>query len=119
MAYDITADRKPFDFASPIAPIPFGKHKGEVMWTIGMGSLDWFSSALNLTERGRQTIQDAKEMCVHVGEYAVIRNFKGSTWHCKVQGYFTSKSVAEAHTNIGEGYEDFVYHIREDSCSCK
>lgn len=118
MAYDITADQKPFDFASPIAPIPFGKHKGEVMWTIGLSSLEWMSRALKLTDRAKETIQDAKEMCVHVGEYAVIRTLKGTTWHCKVQGFFSSKSIAEAHTNIGEGYEDFVYHIHESSCSC-
>jgi hypothetical protein len=113
MAHDITADRKPFDFTSPIAQLQFGKHKGEVMWTIGLSSLEWMDRSLTLTDRARQTIHDAKEMFVRSGEYAVMRNIKGDKWECKLQGIYSSKSIADAHTNIGEGYEDFVYHIKE------
>jgi hypothetical protein len=112
MAYDTTADRKPIDYSSPIARLPFGKYKGEVMWTIGLNSLDWMLANFNLTPRGIDTINDAKQLFVRSGEYAVMRNLKGERWECKLQGIYSSRSIAEAHTNIGDGYEDFVYHIK-------
>lgn len=112
MSYDTTAARKPLDFASPIATIPFGKYKGEVMWTIGLNSLGWMKSNFNLTDRGKETLDDAMEIFVHSGEYAVMRSFRGATWYCRSQGFYSSKGIAEAHCNKGDGYEDFVYHIK-------
>lgn len=111
--YDNTAAQKPLDFASPIMEMPLGKHKGKVMWTIGMNSLSHYHTYLLLTRRGKETIYDAMEMGIHEGEYAVMRNFRGSDWHCKLQGFYTSKSIAESHCNLGDGYEDFVYHIKQ------
>lgn len=110
--YDTTADKKPFDFASPIEELKFGQHKGEKMWTIGLSSLEWMGRALNLTDGGKQTIEDAKDMFIRSGEYAVMRNVKGPIWRCKLQGIYSTKSIAETHCSVGNGFEDFVYHIK-------
>lgn len=112
MSYDTTAARKPLDFSSPIAKLPFGKYKGEVMWTIGLNALGYMKDNFNLTEKAKATLNDAMEIFVHSGQYAVMRNIRGTEWLCKSQGFYSSKAVAEAHCNKGDGYEDFVYHIK-------
>lgn len=112
MSYDTTAARKPLDFSSPIAKLPFGKYKGEVMWAIGLNALGYMKDNFNLTDKGKSTIEDAMELFIHSGEYAVMRNFRGTVWHCRSRGFFTTKTVAETHCEKGDGYEDFVYHIK-------
>lgn len=97
----------PINLQSPIGLMPFGKHKGEVLWTLGIGTLSWMSSNYNLTDIGKQTLLDAAEMGNHRGEWAVLRAFKD---YILLQGFYSSFLIASTHVNTTE---DFVYHIVE------
>lgn len=96
---------------SPIGKMPFGKYKGELIWQLPIHQVAFMKQNLNLSERSIKTLDDAMEMMLKEGQYAVLRRFKGEKWHIQLQGVFGSEKIAEAHTNVGPGFEDFVYHI--------
>jgi len=89
----------------------FGKYKGELIWRLPIDQVQWMKTYMKLSDRSVKTLDDAMDMMLHEGEYAVMRKFSGQKWHEQLQGVYSSLSIAEAHTNIGDAFEDFVYHI--------
>lgn len=100
---------------SPIGKMPFGKYKGELIWTLPINQVAWMKQNLNLSARSIKTLDDAMEMMLKEGEYAVLRKFKDERWYIQLQGIFSSEKIAEAHTNASQLFDDFVYHIVKES----
>lgn len=72
---------------SPIGKMPFGKYKGELIWTLPINQVAWMKQNLNLSERSIKTLDDGMEMMLKEGEYAVLRKFKNERWYVQLQGY--------------------------------
>lgn len=100
---------------SPIDKMPFGKYKGELIWTLPVNQVGWMKANLNLSDRSQRTLDDAWAMFLKEGEYAVLRKFKDEKWHVQLQGIFSTKGAAEGHCNVGPTFDDFVYHIVKPS----
>lgn len=96
---------------SPIGKMPFGKYKGELIWTLPINQVAWMKANMNLSDRSIKTLDDGWEMFLKEGQFAVLRKFKDEKWHVQLQGIYESKNIADTHTNVGPGFEDFVYHI--------
>lgn len=96
---------------SPIAKMPFGKYKGDIIWTLPINQVAWMKANMNLSPRSMKTLDDGLEMMLHEGEYAVLRKFISEKWHVQLQGIFSTLGAAEGHTEVGPGFEDFVYPI--------
>lgn len=109
-------ENRPLDITSPIAKMPFGKHKGEIIWTIGLGGLSWIIQNIPSTERTQQTFKDAQEMAVHSGEWAVLRKFPKDKFYVKLQDIYNTKHEAEKACVYSHGnFEDFTYQIIEST----
>lgn len=100
---------------SPIAIMPFGKYKGELIWTLHLNTVAWMKENMKLTERSVRTLNDAMDMGLKAGEFAVMRKFKAERWHTQLQGIYSTQVLAETHCNHGEGFDDFVYHIVKEA----
>jgi hypothetical protein len=105
-------EKKPLEIHSPIALMPFGKNKGEIIWSLGLSSLSFMLSRWNLSERTRQTFKDASAMFIRNGEYAVLRKFNREPNFIKLMGIYNTRTYAEKQTKYSSGnYDDIVYHI--------
>lgn len=108
----IMTSKKPLEIHSPITKMPFGKNKGELIWSLGLGSLSYILAKWELSERTRQTFNDASAMFIRSGEYAVLRRFTREPNYIKLMGIFNTNADADKQTQYSSGnYEDFVYHI--------
>lgn len=101
----------PINLESPIGKMPFGKYKGDLIWSLSISQVSWMKANMNLSDRSIKTLDDGLEMMLHEGQYAVLRKFKDEKWHIQLQGIFSTLGAAEGHTEVGSTFEDFVYHI--------
>lgn len=111
MRQNITNYSSQINLESPIGKMPFGVYTNQLIWTLPVNQVSWMRANLNLSDRSKRTMDDAWQMFLHEGQYAVLRRFKGEKWHVQLQGIYSSENIAEAHTNVGPDFEDFVYHI--------
>lgn len=111
MTQNITNYSSQINLESPIGKMPFGKYKGELIWTLPVNQVSWMKANLNLSDRSKRTMDDAWQMFLQEGQFAVLRKFKDEKWHIQLQGIFSTKGAAEGHCNVGDGFDDFVYSI--------
>lgn len=99
---------------SPVTKLPFGKHKGEVLWTLGIQYLCYLQTC-GVTPDTKQTIEDACQLFMNKGAYAILRKSKTVQWKVTLKTIVSSKAVAESHCESNEQYEEYVYHIIKPS----
>lgn len=98
------------DFKSPIVKIPFGIHKGKLLWTRHISYWSWLENN-GCTQDTRNSIQDAYELSKNLGKFAVLRKSKKVKFLVRLKCIYSSKAVAEANCENTDEWEDFVYHI--------
>lgn len=57
---------------SPISHMPFGAARGELIWNLPINTVSWLKRQ-ELTEDAKETLEDAWQLFLNEGRYAVLR----------------------------------------------
>lgn len=92
---------------SPIARMPFGPEKGTLIWQLPINTFSWLRRQV-LTEACKQVLDEAWDMYMHEGQYAILR--RDPHIMGKVTLVSISKDFPTAHL-MPKDVNEFVYCI--------